>query len=132
MALYQTCYILVSILPYRPDRPPDHRCLSFYIHHLLLHQDLGHLPGLMGPHSLQGLPAQIRWPVRLQPMWELTWTRVIVVMTAKKQYYSTSSCGFQSLFLLSLGLVAAAASPLYSLPHTQYPYSMLGDQLAAW
>ena len=50
----------------------------------------------------------------------------------KKQYYSTSSCGFQSLFLLSLGLVAAAASPLYSLPHTQYPYSMLGDQLAAW
>ena len=43
--------------------------------------------------------------------------------------YIDLSCGFQSSFFFFSGL---AASPLYSLPHTQYPYSMLGDQLAAW
>ena len=50
--------------------------------------------------------------------------------TGKK---GTNCCCFQSSFsflLSSTGL----RSPLYSLSHTQYPYSMLGaaDQLAAW
>ena len=38
----------------------------------------------------------------------------------------------ESLFLFFV--LVGLRSPLYSLPHTQYPYSMLGaaDQLAAW
>ena len=82
------------ILPYRHDRPLDHHCRSFYIHR---HHPLrGDLPGqglLMDPSHLRE-PLQIRWPVHHQPTWELTWTRVISVIAAKKY-----SCGFQSSFL---------------------------------
>ena len=113
------------LLFFRQDLRLDLHCHSIYTD-LLQHQAQ---PAPWAPlrHIHQPPPAQqleadpmILWAVRHQ----LTW--VIWKLWQKRQllWFSIAAT------FCRLGL----RSPLYSLPHTQYPYSMLGaaDQLAAW
>ena len=112
------------------DLPVDLPCHSIYTD-LVEQPDLQDLVMSMLPEEVMGLQVIRWWPVhhqRRRHHLRLTW--VNYAAPAKK---GTNCCCFQSSFsflLSSTGL----RSPLYSLSHTQYPYSMLGaaDQLAAW
>ena len=82
---------------------------------------------LMLPEEVVGLQVIRWWPVRHHHL-RLTW--VNYAAPAKKAPIAAVFNHLFSFLLSSTGL----RSPLYSLSHTQYPYSMLGaaDQLAAW
>ena len=105
------------ILFYRVALPVNLHCHSIYMDQVL--PDLRQVmpPGAMGLQVIKHW-----WPVHHL---RLTW----VNYKAKKRQLLLFSIIFFCL-VLSTGL----RSPLYSLTHTQYPYSMLGaaDQLAAW
>ena len=90
-----------------------------------------------GIHVIQFLILQKQMPFsgQIGRVGNTVFDDVIILVIATKNDVmaaaATLTCRvvFNHPFFFFSGL---AASPLYSLPHTQYPYSMLGDQLAAW
>ena len=123
-------YLLIFCFHFRAailDLPVDLPCHNTCTELVEQHPGLQDLVMLMLPEEVVGLQVIRWWPVRHHHL-RLTW--VNYAAPAKKAPIAAVFNHLFSFLLSSTGL----RSPLYSLSHTQYPYSMLGaaDQLAAW